>query len=275
MAFFLGAVLVLVATPRRADPRRIQGSRVRAWASVAGYRRQVRRELHARALYTNGRYLLSVIANAVLWTGMAIVYYLAFSDVWSDPEVTTEDAAWVAVASIAAGLLGALLMVPVGHQRLVRMDDEGRLFTDAGDAISDGAVDDADAHPSVMPLRTEEGGATLGAPAGRGRLVTGVLVGFLVAVLVVVGVLGAVVLLGGEARSPSTVADLFPTAGVVCKDFDVVTDERATKTLGCRAEGSKIITITTYGNRPSSSEWLADWCATTVGSRQGSGGATT
>ena len=255
VAFFVGAVLVLVATPKRADPLRVDGSRTRAWGSVPGYRRRVRRQLHARALYKESRYLPSVIANAVLWAGMAVGYYLAFSDVWSDPEVTTENAAWVAVGSIAAGLLGALLMIPMGHQQLVRVDDEGRLFTDAGEAI------DGEDHPSLVPVRSEQGGA----PVGRGRLVTGVLVGLLVAVVVVVGVIGAVVLMGGEARSPSTVADLFPKAGVVCKDFDVLTDDRATKTIGCRAKGSKLITITTYGNRPSSDEWLADWCATNAG----------
>ena len=257
LLFLIGAVLVLLAAPKRADPIRVNGSWTRAKASVSDYRRQVRRKLPGRALYKERWYLPSVIASVLLWVGLAVSYYVVFRDVWSDPDVTTEPAAWVAVGSLGAGLLGALLMVPGGTQKTAQVDDEGRLFSDAGDT--------EEALQGPVPLRTGGGGTATGAPAGRGRLMTGVVVGSLVTVVVAVGILGVAAFMAGEARSPSEVADLFPKAGVTCQDFEVISDERSSKTLGCRAEGAVIITITTYGHRPSSSEWLADWCTTSLG----------
>lgn len=257
LLFLVGAVLVLLASPKRADPIRVNGSWARAKASVSDYRRQVRSELPGRALYKENRYLPSVIASVVLWVGMAVAYYVVFRDVWSDPEVTAEPAAWVAVGSLGAGLLGALLMLPGRPQEMVQVDEEGRLFRDVGD--TEGPLQ------GPVPLPTGSASTATGAPAGRGRLMTGLVVGFLVTVVVAVGILGVAAYLAGEARSPSEVADLFPKTGVTCQDFEVISDERSSKTLGCRAEGAKIITITTYGNRPSSSEWLADWCTTSIG----------
>lgn len=100
---------------------------------------------------------------------------------------------------------------------------------------------------------------------GRGRMALGVVVGVLVTVLVLVGAVAFYVLRGGEARSPSEVADLFGQAKVSCMDFDVITDSRATKTLGCRTDDVQIITVTTYGNVPDGDEWLADRCEASQG----------
>ena len=257
LLFLVGAILALLAAPKRADPIRLNGSWARAKASVRDYRRQVRSELPGRVLYKENWYLPSVIASVVVWIGMAVAYYVVFRDVWSDPEVTTEPAAWVAVGALGAGVVGALLMWPGRSQELVRVDEEGRLFHDVGDA--QGPLQ------GPVPLPTGSARTAPGAPAGRGRLVTGLVVGFLVTVVVAVGILGVAAYMAGEARSPSEVADLFPAARVTCQDFEVINDERSSKTLGCRAEGATIISITTYGNRPSSSEWLADWCTASVG----------
>ena len=100
---------------------------------------------------------------------------------------------------------------------------------------------------------------------GRGRMALGAVVGVLVTVLVLAGAAAFYVLRGGEARSPSEVADLFGQAKVNCLDFDVITDSRATKTLGCRTDDVQIITVTTYGNMPDDDDWLSDRCTASQG----------
>jgi hypothetical protein len=76
-----------------------------------------------------------------------------------------------------------------------------------------------------------------------------------VVVLAFVAVLVARSMMVGEASSPSDLADRFPEAGVVCQDFDVISDGREVKALGCAADAAQIITITTYADRPSLDGW--------------------
>ena len=119
--------------------------------------------------------------------------------------------------------------------------------------------------PGYLSYATGLSGADLES-AKRGRMALGAVVGVLVTVLVLAGAAAFYVLRDGEARSPSEVADLFGQAKVSCLDFDVITDERATKTLGCRTDDVQIITVTTYGNIPDGDEWLTDKCEASEGS---------
>jgi len=64
------------------------------------------------------------------------------------------------------------------------------------------------------------------------------------------------------APSPSDLADRFDDAGVVCREFDKIYDDRDQKALGCVTQDSQVLTITTYGDRPDPKTWLADSCAT-------------
>jgi hypothetical protein len=99
----------------------------------------------------------------------------------------------------------------------------------------------------------------------RGSLLVRLLVAVVVVVLAFAGVIAFVTLRDGEARSPSDIADRFEAAGVVCRRYDVISDERDVKVLGCSAEGAQIITITTYGDRPSPEEWLDLKCESAQG----------
>jgi hypothetical protein len=74
-----------------------------------------------------------------------------------------------------------------------------------------------------------------------------------------------IALRGGEAGQPGDLVDKFDQAGVLCLDYDVITDSRSVKTLGCRTDDVQILTITTYGDRPSSEEWLREACSVADG----------
>jgi hypothetical protein len=100
---------------------------------------------------------------------------------------------------------------------------------------------------------------------GRGRRAIVVVLGVLATVLALVAGVGYLAQRGGEARSPSEVADLFGQARVKCLDFDVITISTSTKTLGCRTDDAQIITVTTYGDLPTSDAWLADRCEVSQG----------
>lgn len=49
---------------------------------------------------------------------------------------------------------------------------------------------------------------------------------------------------------------------VTCRTYQKIFDERSSKALGCATTDGQIITITTYGDRPSADEWLALRCKT-------------
>jgi hypothetical protein len=73
----------------------------------------------------------------------------------------------------------------------------------------------------------------------------------------------------GTAADPGDLAARFPEAGITCRDIDVIFDERSSKALGCAGTDGHIITITTYGSRPSPSSWLRDACAVATVPRDG------
>ena len=64
--FTLLAVLIIIASPRRVAPRRVDGSRMRALASGPDFRRRVHNELHGAEVYKARRYLASVGARGAL-----------------------------------------------------------------------------------------------------------------------------------------------------------------------------------------------------------------
>jgi hypothetical protein len=83
-----------------------------------------------------------------------------------------------------------------------------------------------------------------------------------IAAAVIVGVVVVFSMMQGTAADPSDLADRFPEAGVMCIDFDVLYNEKSSKGLGCRTDWAHLISIMTWGNRPSADEYFADWCAT-------------
>lgn len=272
--FVLLAVLILIASPGRITPRRVEGSLMRALASGPEFRRRVHSELHGSEVYKARRYLPSVVVLGVLWATCAVAYYVLFRDAWTDPEVTVHSGAWVAAGLIGAGVASVLLMLPGRSPRTVMVDDEGRFFTDASQPQAQPEPPAPVTAVSPAPQPVEPVAAVPqpvppvpAAPtSGRGRAAIGAVVGVLVTVLVVVGAVAFFALRGGEARSPSEVADLFGQARVKCLDFDVINDSTSTKTLGCRSDDAQLITVTTYGNVPAADEWLTDRCQVAEGS---------
>ena len=277
--FTVLAVLILFASPGRVTPRRVNGSLMRALASGPEFRRRVHTELHGAEVYKARRYLPSVVALAVLWIAGAVVYYVSMADVRGDPGVTMHAGARGAVAVLAAGILGVLLMLPGRSRRTVLVDDEGRFFTDPASPqavapvepsvpVAAAPVQSAPPSESVVPITPVAVQPAAPAPAakfGRGRLVIVAVLSVLATVLALVAAVGYFATRAGEARSPSEVVDLFGQARVKCLDIDVITISTSTKTLGCRTDDAQIITVTTYGNRPSPEQWLSDRCQVTEG----------
>lgn len=279
---FVGlAVLILLASPRRLGARRIDGSRARAMATMPVFRKRVRTELHGAELYRAHRFLPSVVVLGLLWLGTAVAFVAMFREEWADPQVTVLNGTWATVGVLAAGVLGVLMMVPGRSSHTVLVDDEGHFFTDgpvaagmaapaeAPQAVAAAGAPQAVAAPAVVADVAPGSPPPAGRAAdgtGRGRMIVGALVGALVMVLVLVGAVAFYALRSGEARSPSEVADLFGQAKVTCLDFDVISDTRATKTLGCRTDDVQIITVTTYGDRPAPEQWLSEWCESSDGS---------
>lgn len=250
--FTVLAVLLLVVSPGRVAPRRVDGSLMRALAAGPEFRRRVHTELHGAEVYKARRYLPSVVALAVLWIAGVAAYYLSMREVWADPDVTMHTGAKWAVVVLAVGVLGVLLMLPGRSRRTVLVDDEGRFFTDPGSPQA-----------PVEPARPAAPAPAAG--FGRGRIAIVAVLSVLATVLALVAAVGYFATRGGEARSPSEVADLFGQARVKCLDFDVITISTATKTLGCRTDDAQIITVTTYGDLPTSDAWLADRCEVSQG----------
>jgi hypothetical protein len=271
----------------------VNGSLMRALASGPEFRRRVHTELHGAEVYRARRYLPSVVALAVLWVGGVVAYYVSMADVRGDPGVTMHAGAKWAVAVLAAGILGVLLMLPGRSRRTVLVDDEGRFFTDPASPQALGEPSAPVAAAPVQPVAVPSQSVTAvpvsatpaesvlpvtpvavqpAAPApapparfGRGRIVAVAVLSVLATVLALVAAVGYFATRAGEARSPSEVADLFGQARVKCLDFDVISISKSTKTLGCRTDDAQIITITTYGDRPTPEQWLSDSCQASEG----------
>jgi hypothetical protein len=114
--------------------------------------------------------------------------------------------------------------------------------------------------PDLGPAPTSAPSGAPGAPPAESAkhkpsIALRLLLAVVIVVLAFVAVLFARSVLVGEASSPSDLADRFPEAGVVCKDFDILFNDRESKALGCDAEAAQIITITTYADRPSLEGW--------------------
>ena len=204
------------------------------------------------------------------------MYYVSMADVRGDPGVTLHAGAKWAVAVLAVGILGVLLMLPGRSHRTVLVDDEGRFFIDpaspqvvAHDAAGGGAgAAGTVAVPSAAPAPAPP------ARFGRGRRWSsrcsacwpragpG-------------GGGGYFASRAGEARSPSEVVDLFGQARVTCLDLDVITISTSTKTLGCRTDDAQIITVTTYGTAPRPTSGWPTGARSRRVRRPGCGAATT
>lgn len=95
----------------------------------------------------------------------------------------------------------------------------------------------------------------------RGALIGGV--GVLVAVVVfAVGVfVGTIGLQNSAAADPADLLDEIAEAGVVCLQVASLVVEHDHKTLGCATQTNGILTVETWGRRPSPDDWLAERCA--------------
>ncbi|HEX2851011.1 MAG TPA: hypothetical protein VHN98_10675 [Acidimicrobiales bacterium] len=73
----------------------------------------------------------------------------------------------------------------------------------------------------------------------------------------------------GAAADPGALAAKFSAAGITCRSLDVIFDTRSSKALGCAGTDGHIITITTYGARPSAADWQRARCNAAAQPRDG------
>ena len=91
------------------------------------------------------------------------------------------------------------------------------------------------------------------------------LLAVLLTIAVAVAIVGYLAVGRGEARSPNELGDRLADVDITCVKYDKIFDERQSKALGCRSDDAQLITITTYGNRPATDEWLEDLCRSSEG----------
>lgn len=124
--FFVFALAVALAMPRRVVPRRVSGSWMKAKAATVPFLADLRRVLGVRALYKHDGFVVRIVVLGLLWVGAAV----AFPSVASTPASFSPrggtPATW---ALIVLGAIGTALMIPGRHTRTVLVDDAGH-FTE-------------------------------------------------------------------------------------------------------------------------------------------------
>lgn len=129
--FIVLGLALAIATPRQVLPRTVGGSRLRA---LFGGRRAWVRSLPERAgtrlLLGRTAFTARIAVSVVLWSAAGALFQIGFGDEFGRPGVVRLPGATVTVVVIVIGLVGALLLIPGSHARVVEVDDEGVILGD-------------------------------------------------------------------------------------------------------------------------------------------------
>lgn len=124
--FFVFALAVAAAMPRRVFPRRVSGSWMKAKAATVPFLADLRTRLGVRALYKHDGFVVRIVVLGLLWVGAVV----AFPSVVSAPaSFSPRGGTPLTWALIVLGAIGTALMIPGRNTRTVLVDDAGH-FTE-------------------------------------------------------------------------------------------------------------------------------------------------